>query len=386
MARCCPGASPPASARCPARTRRSRPRSWSASCPTCRTCRTAGPRPGRRPGRARRRAAGRPARRPAAAGLAAGRPGRGTSGRPRLPRPGPRRARGAWPTATPGPLKVQVAGPWTLAASLELPRGERALTDPGALPRPVGSLADGAARHVTSSGRGAGRRAGGAARRAVAARRAGRRAAPPSGYGGVARCAEHGGRAGCSAPLVDGRRRTGRRALLRRAAARRAAPPGRAAGAVASTCCSSPTRLGGARRGGRGRPGLCAGVVPAPAARAVDGPTLRATVEPYAGRGAVSACRRAAGRQVVVTPTCGLAGACPGARAGRAAARAHRRTSSAAGRTEGRAGGRGEAAREADRGRRRSTGTPSSSSRSTGRASPTTCATHRRSATACTTR
>jgi methionine synthase II (cobalamin-independent) len=31
-----------------------------------------------------------------------------------------------------GPLKVQLAGPWTLAASVWLPRGERALADPGA--------------------------------------------------------------------------------------------------------------------------------------------------------------------------------------------------------------------------------------------------------------
>lgn len=31
-----------------------------------------------------------------------------------------------------GPLKLQVAGPWTLAAALQLPRGEPALSDPGA--------------------------------------------------------------------------------------------------------------------------------------------------------------------------------------------------------------------------------------------------------------
>ncbi len=31
-----------------------------------------------------------------------------------------------------GPLKVQVAGPWTLAAALQLPRGEPVLSDPGA--------------------------------------------------------------------------------------------------------------------------------------------------------------------------------------------------------------------------------------------------------------
>ena len=31
-----------------------------------------------------------------------------------------------------GRLKVQWCGPWTLAASLAVPRGERVLTDPGA--------------------------------------------------------------------------------------------------------------------------------------------------------------------------------------------------------------------------------------------------------------
>lgn len=47
-----------------------------------------------------------------------------------------------------GPLKVQVAGPWTLAASLHLPRLERAVVDPGAARDITGSLAEGVARHV----------------------------------------------------------------------------------------------------------------------------------------------------------------------------------------------------------------------------------------------
>lgn len=47
-----------------------------------------------------------------------------------------------------GPLKVQVAGPWTLAASLWLPRLERAVVDPGACRDLVASLAEGVARHV----------------------------------------------------------------------------------------------------------------------------------------------------------------------------------------------------------------------------------------------
>jgi methionine synthase II (cobalamin-independent) len=49
-----------------------------------------------------------------------------------------------------GPLKVQVAGPWTLAASLWLPRGERALTDPGARREVVESLAAGVGDHLSA--------------------------------------------------------------------------------------------------------------------------------------------------------------------------------------------------------------------------------------------
>lgn len=47
-----------------------------------------------------------------------------------------------------GPLKIQVAGPWTLGASIELTRGERSLTDEGARRDLVGSLAEGVRRHV----------------------------------------------------------------------------------------------------------------------------------------------------------------------------------------------------------------------------------------------
>lgn len=47
-----------------------------------------------------------------------------------------------------GPLKVQAAGPWTLAASLWLPRLERAVVDPGACRDLVASLAEGLARHL----------------------------------------------------------------------------------------------------------------------------------------------------------------------------------------------------------------------------------------------
>ncbi|WP_043537079.1 methionine synthase [Saccharomonospora cyanea] len=46
-------------------------------------------------------------------------------------------------------VKTQVAGPWTLAAGTELPRGHRVLTDPGALRDFTDSLVEGLSAHVT---------------------------------------------------------------------------------------------------------------------------------------------------------------------------------------------------------------------------------------------
>ena len=47
-----------------------------------------------------------------------------------------------------GPFKLQVTGPWTLAAQLWLPRLERALVDPGACRDLAASLAEGLRLHV----------------------------------------------------------------------------------------------------------------------------------------------------------------------------------------------------------------------------------------------
>ncbi|MFI6844960.1 methionine synthase [Kitasatospora sp. NPDC050467] len=47
-----------------------------------------------------------------------------------------------------GALKVQAVGPWTLAASIELKYGEKALADPGACRDIAGSLAEGLRRHL----------------------------------------------------------------------------------------------------------------------------------------------------------------------------------------------------------------------------------------------
>jgi len=47
-----------------------------------------------------------------------------------------------------GPIKIQAAGPWTLAASIDLAIGGRMLRDPGAVRDLTDSLAEGLRRHV----------------------------------------------------------------------------------------------------------------------------------------------------------------------------------------------------------------------------------------------
>ncbi len=47
-----------------------------------------------------------------------------------------------------GPVKLQVTGPWTLAGALQLPRGEPVLTDRGAVRDLVDSLTEGVRAHV----------------------------------------------------------------------------------------------------------------------------------------------------------------------------------------------------------------------------------------------
>ncbi len=52
-----------------------------------------------------------------------------------------------------GPLKLQVTGPWTLAATVELHYGDKAVSDRGATRDLVQSLAEGVRRHVADVGR-----------------------------------------------------------------------------------------------------------------------------------------------------------------------------------------------------------------------------------------
>ncbi len=52
-----------------------------------------------------------------------------------------------------GPLKVQLAGPWTLAAGVELPSGHRVVSDHGAARDLAGSLVEGLREHLTDLAR-----------------------------------------------------------------------------------------------------------------------------------------------------------------------------------------------------------------------------------------
>lgn len=52
-----------------------------------------------------------------------------------------------------GPLKVQLAGPWTLAAAMERPRGDKTLADHGARRELAQSLAEGVREHVAQLAR-----------------------------------------------------------------------------------------------------------------------------------------------------------------------------------------------------------------------------------------
>ena len=74
-----------------------------------------------------------------------------------------RRARGllaqdldAWEEQTQGyvgPMKTQVAGPWTLAATVERPRGDKILADHGARRELAQALAEGVGDHIADLGR-----------------------------------------------------------------------------------------------------------------------------------------------------------------------------------------------------------------------------------------
>lgn len=216
----------------------------------------------------------------------------------------------------PARVKVQFAGPWTLTAGVELPRGHRVLTDHGAVREFAESLAEGVAAHV-----------------AAVARRTG---APvvvqldeptlpavlagslptPSGYGRVPAVPEPEARTLLSRTIDAVRAATGQPVLVHCCAARPPVALFRAAGAdgiafdvtlLGDAPATQWDELGAAWDAGVV---LLLGLVPGtdPATplglRAAAEPALRMTDR-------LGFPRRMLAERAVPTPRCGLAGATP---------------------------------------------------------------------------
>ena len=211
-----------------------------------------------------------------------------------------------------GPLKVQVVGPWTLAGGIELPYGDKVLADPGAVRDLTASLAEGLTVHLAEVHR----RAPGARLllqldepSLPAALTGTMRTA--SGFGTLAAVegpvAEAGLRTVLGAvpagvfPLVHCCARDAPIALLRGAGARAVSLDLLATGVGAEEQLAEAVEAG---------TGLLAGLVPATGAdRGLSDPHV--TVEPVRRLWARLGLDRDRLAQVVVTPTCGLAGASP---------------------------------------------------------------------------
>ncbi|WP_242885084.1 methionine synthase [Actinomadura litoris] len=212
-----------------------------------------------------------------------------------------------------GPFKIQVCGPWTLAATIELRHGDRALKDPGAVRDLTASLAEGAAAHVAD-----------VRRRLPDARILLQIDEPglPAALAGTVPTASGFSRLrAIEAPVAEDALRT----VIETACADDAAYPvvhccarnvpfgllrGAGARAVAVDLALVPKRdddaVGEAIEAGTG---LLLGAVPATDAAL---PPLKATAEPVRAlwnRLGFPPAQLA--RQVVVTPACGMAGASP---------------------------------------------------------------------------
>jgi hypothetical protein len=226
-----------------------------------------------------------------------------------------------------GPLKIQLCGPWTLAATLELPRTLNvAIADPGAVADLTASLAEGAAAHVAE-----------VAKRVPGARLvvqldepalsavAGGEVPTASGLSRIAPVEADVLRERLAQVIVS----TGKYTVVHSCST--AVPFGiiRAAGAGALSFDLSQLRRGeedAVAEAAEAGLGLLAGVVPAVPAPASPGPAgPTGTVAPCDGS---AEARQAAERvirlwrrlglpletcpeQAVITPACGLAGASP---------------------------------------------------------------------------
>jgi methionine synthase II (cobalamin-independent) len=207
-----------------------------------------------------------------------------------------------------GPFKIQIAGPWTLAGTIELRHGDRGLADPGAVRDLTASLAEGLAAHVAEVRR--------RAPRATILVQLDEPGLPGVLAGTVPTASGFGRLPAVDAQLVeDGLRRVIEAVdactLVHCCAPR--VPYGllRAAGAKAISVDASLIRdenaIGEAVEAGTG---LLLGVIPGTDARLPAPKTSVAPVRELWHR--LGFTPKALAETVVVTPACGLAGATPG--------------------------------------------------------------------------
>ena len=212
-----------------------------------------------------------------------------------------------------GPLKVQVPGPWTLAATVELHYGDKAVSDPGAVRDLTQSLAEGARRHVADIGR-----------RLPNARPLLQLDEPSvpavltgqvptaSGFGSLAAVEQQRVRSGLAAVLAAATGAGAVRTVVHCCARRPPVELFREAGAGAVSLDASlldsaaDDALGAAVEAGVG---LWLGVIPGTDADLGDlGATVRSVRRLWARLGFAASVLPAS---VVLTPACGLAGASP---------------------------------------------------------------------------
>ena len=211
-----------------------------------------------------------------------------------------------------GPFKVQVAGPWTLSATVEKPRGDKVLSDHGARRDLAQALAEGLLDHVADLRR----RIPGSTELLVQVDEP----ALPAVLAGQIPTASGFGRHRVVHPPEASEALEAVFGAITEAGAvplvHSCAPgiPDRARprrGRPGHQCRPRPARPGGVRRAGGGRRGGGEG---AARSGAVHGPRDRAGRAPgrpsgCSGRSTCSAS--SPGPRLVVTPSCGLAGASP---------------------------------------------------------------------------
>ncbi|GGS52452.1 methionine synthase [Actinokineospora fastidiosa] len=216
--------------------------------------------------------------------------------------------------AAPPVLKLQLPGPWTLTAGIELPRGHRVITDHGALRDVTASLAEGVTQHVADARRRTG------AEIVVQFDEPGLPAVlngtvpTPSGYGTVPAVAEPEAREVLSTLVETAREATGQPVIVHCCAPRPPISLLRSAGADAiafdATLAMDAAALDEIGEAWEDGTVLFLGVIPG--VEPAQAPTLRAAADPALRLvDRLGFPRTILAERAVPTPSCGLAGATP---------------------------------------------------------------------------